>query len=116
MLRKENWFGWYSECEETFQILKECLTTAPGLALPEGNENFEVYTDASKKGLGCVLQQLGRVIAYASRQLKPYEENYPTHDMELAAVAFALKRRRHYLYGTSFKIFTDHKSLKYKHT
>ncbi|GJR50761.1 putative nucleotidyltransferase, ribonuclease H [Tanacetum coccineum] len=72
-----------------------------------------IYSDASKKGLGCVLMQHGKVIAYASRQLKPYEVNYPTHDLELAAVVFALKIWRHYLYGESCDIFTDHKSLKY---
>ncbi|GJT24991.1 retrotransposon protein, putative, ty3-gypsy subclass [Tanacetum coccineum] len=74
---------------------------------------FQIYSDASKKGLGCVLMQHGKVIAYASRQLKPYEVNYPTHDLELAAVVFALKIWRHYLYGESCDIFTDHKSLKY---
>nr|GFD23436.1 reverse transcriptase [Tanacetum cinerariifolium] len=66
-----------------------------------------------KKGLGCVLMQHGKVIAYASRQLKPYEVNYPTHDLELAVVVFALKIWRHYLYGESCDVFTDHKSLKY---
>nr|GFA01246.1 retrotransposon protein, putative, Ty3-gypsy subclass [Tanacetum cinerariifolium] len=74
---------------------------------------FQTYSDASKKGLGCVLMQHGKVIAYASRQLKPYEVNYPTHDLELAAVVFTLKIWRHYLYGESCDIFTDHKSLKY---
>ncbi|GKE26143.1 putative nucleotidyltransferase, ribonuclease H, partial [Tanacetum coccineum] len=73
---------------------------------------YQIYS-ASKKGLGCVLMQHGKVIAYASRQLKPYEENYPTHDLELAAVVFALKIWRHYLYGETCDIFTDHKSLKY---
>ena len=72
-----------------------------------------VYTNASRKGLGCVLMQEGKVIAYASRQLKSYELNYPTHDLELAAIVFALKIWRHYLYGRQFEIFTDHKSLKY---
>nr|GEX41852.1 retrotransposon protein, putative, Ty3-gypsy subclass [Tanacetum cinerariifolium] len=72
-----------------------------------------IYSDASKKGLGCVLMQHGKVIAYASRQLKPYEVNYPTHDLELAAVVFVLKIWRHYLYGESCDVFTDHKSLKY---
>nr|GFB47848.1 reverse transcriptase [Tanacetum cinerariifolium] len=74
---------------------------------------YQTYSDASKKGLGCVLMQHGKVIAYASRQLKPYEENYPTHELELAAVVFALKIWRHYLYGETCDIFTDHKSLKY---
>nr|GEZ61849.1 putative reverse transcriptase domain-containing protein [Tanacetum cinerariifolium] len=74
---------------------------------------FQIYSDASKRGLGCVLMQHGKVIAYASRQLKPYEVNYPTHDLELVAVVFALKIWRHYLYGESCDVFTDHKSLKY---
>ncbi|KAI3744341.1 hypothetical protein L1987_57420 [Smallanthus sonchifolius] len=81
--------------------------------LPEGVEDFVVYSDASKLGLGCVLMQRGKVIAYASRQLKTHEANYPTHDLELAAVVFALKIWRHYLYGTKCTIYTDHKSLKY---
>nr|GEY69648.1 reverse transcriptase domain-containing protein [Tanacetum cinerariifolium] len=74
---------------------------------------FQIYSDASKKGLGCVLMQHGKVIAYASKQLEPYEVNYPTHDLELAAVVFTLKIWRHYLYGESCDVFTDHKSLKY---
>ncbi|TYJ98730.1 pol protein [Cucumis melo var. makuwa] len=73
----------------------------------------ELCNDASKKGLGCVLMQQGRVIAYASSQRKSHEQNYPTHDLELAAVIFALKIWRHYLYGEKIQIFTDHKSLKY---
>ena len=92
------------------------MTTAPVLALPEGTEDFVIYTDASRAGLGCVLQQRDRVISYASRQLKPGEESYPTHDLELAAVVHALKIWRHYLYGTSCKVMTDHKSLKYLFT
>ena len=72
-----------------------------------------MYTDASLNGLGCVLMQDGHVIAYASRQLRPHEQNYPTHDLELAAIVHALKTWRHYLYGETFHIFTDHKSLKY---
>ena len=72
-----------------------------------------VYSDASMIGLGCVLMQRGRVIAYGSRQLKTHEGNYPVHDLELAAVIYALKLWRHYLYGEDFEIFTDHKSLQY---
>ena len=70
-----------------------------------------VYSDASRLGLGCVLMQNDRVIAYAFRRLKKHEENYPTHDLELIAVVFALKIWRHYLYGVPCRIFTDHKSL-----
>ncbi|XP_037474324.1 uncharacterized protein LOC119350746 [Triticum dicoccoides] len=106
-------FEWSDECEKSFQELKNRLVSAPVLALPVGGEEFTIYCDASKIGLGCVLMQRGKVIAYASRQLKPYEQNYPTHDMELAAVIFALKIWRHYLYGEHCEIFTDHKSLKY---
>nr|GFC56125.1 reverse transcriptase [Tanacetum cinerariifolium] len=88
------------------------LVSAPVLTLPSGSGGFQIYSDASKKGLGCVLMQHGKVIAYASRQLNSYEVNYPTHDLELAAVVFALKIWRHYLYGESCDVFTDHKSLK----
>ena len=72
-----------------------------------------MYSDASRVGLGCVLMQDGKVVAYASRQLKPHEKNYPTHDSELAAVVFALKIWQRYLYGEKCRIFTYHKSLKY---
>uniref|UniRef100_A0A2N9I1S3 RNA-directed DNA polymerase n=1 Tax=Fagus sylvatica TaxID=28930 RepID=A0A2N9I1S3_FAGSY len=106
-------FEWSEECEQSFQELKRRLVSAPILTIPDGSGGLIIYSDASKKGLGCVLMQHGRVVAYASRQLKPYEQNYPTHDMELAAVVFALKIWRHYLYGVQCEIFTDHKSLKY---
>ncbi|GJV28473.1 retrotransposon protein, putative, ty3-gypsy subclass [Tanacetum coccineum] len=100
--------------EKSFEELKQRLVSSPILTLPSGSGGFQIYSDASKKGLGCVLMQHGKVIAYASRQLKPYEVNYPTHDLELAAVVFALKIWRHYLYGEIVcDIFTDHKSLKY---
>ncbi|XP_062179431.1 uncharacterized protein LOC133884047 [Phragmites australis] len=106
-------FVWTDECEVSFETLKNKLVNAPILALPESGKSFTVYTDASRIGLGCVLMQEGQVIAYASRQLKTHEQNYPTHDLELAAVVFALKSWRHYLYGESCDIFTDRKSLKY---
>ncbi|GJQ98708.1 putative reverse transcriptase domain-containing protein [Tanacetum coccineum] len=83
------------------------------LALPEGNKDFVIYCDASHQGLGAVLMQREKVIAYASRQLKPYEENYTTHDLELGAVVFALKIWRHYLYGTKCTVLTDHRSLQH---
>ena len=104
---------WTEDCERSFRTLRERITTAPVLCLPYGHEGFVVFSDASGIGLGCVLMQRGRVIAYASRQLKVHEQNYPTHDLELAAIVFALRIRRHYLYGVSFQLFTDHKSLKY---
>ncbi|XP_028058863.1 uncharacterized protein LOC114262693 [Camellia sinensis] len=84
-------FEWSEQRESAFQELKTKLTTAPILSLPSGTEGFVIYSDASYKGIGCVLMQNGRVIAYASYQLKPHEKNYPTHDLELAAVVFALK-------------------------
>ena len=80
--------------------------------LTSGRE-YALYSNASKIGLGCVLMQDGKVVTYASRQMKPHEQNYPTHNWELAAVVFALKIWRHYLYGEKCRIFTVHKSLKY---
>ncbi|RVW59896.1 Transposon Ty3-G Gag-Pol polyprotein [Vitis vinifera] len=106
-------FEWSDDCECSFQELKNRLVSAPILTIPSGSGGFVVYSDASYQGLGCVLMQHGRVVAYASRQLKPYERNYPTHDLELAAVVFALKIWRHFLFGETCEIFTDHKSLKY---
>jgi len=113
LTRKNIRWEWSKECDESFQELKRRLTTAPVLILPSGIEGFVVYSDASRKGLGCVLMQHGKVVAYASRQLKTHEVNYPVHDLELAAVVFALRVWRHYLYGSRVQIFTDHKSLKY---
>ncbi|GJX26065.1 putative reverse transcriptase domain-containing protein [Tanacetum coccineum] len=101
------------KAEATFQLLKQKLYTAPILALPEGSENFVVYCDASHKGLGVVLMQKEKVIAYASHQLKVHEKNYTTYDLELSAIVFALKMWRHYLYSTKCIVFTDHKSLKH---
>ncbi|GKF07338.1 putative reverse transcriptase domain-containing protein, partial [Tanacetum coccineum] len=97
--------------DEAFQILKEKLCNASVLALLDGPDDFMVYCDASKQGFGSVLMQQGKVIAYASRQLKKHEKNYTTHDLELGAVVFALKIWRHYLYGTKSVIYTDHKYL-----
>ncbi|KAL0534344.1 hypothetical protein IC582_028634 [Cucumis melo] len=113
LTRKGAPFVWSKACEDSFQTLKQKLVTAPVLTVPDGSGSFVIYSDASKKGLGCVLMQQGKVVAYASRQLKSHEQNYPTHDLELAAVVFALKIWRHYLYGEKIQIFTDHKSLKY---
>ncbi|KAL0544273.1 hypothetical protein IC582_019386 [Cucumis melo] len=113
LTRKGAPFIWSKACEDSFQNLKQKLVTAPVLTVPDGSGSFVIYSDASKKGLGCVLMQQGKVVAYASRQLKSHEQNYPTHDLELAAMVFALKIWRHYLYGEKIQIFTDHKSLKY---
>ncbi|GJW59953.1 retrotransposon protein, putative, ty3-gypsy subclass [Tanacetum coccineum] len=106
-------FEWGEKQEAAFQTLKNKLCSAPILALPQGAENFVVYYDASHKGLGVVLMQNKKVIAYASRQLKIHEKNYTTHDLELGAVVFALKIWRHYLYGTKCTVFIDHKSLQH---
>ncbi|GJV28493.1 putative reverse transcriptase domain-containing protein [Tanacetum coccineum] len=95
-------FDWGEKEEAAFQTLKQKLCSAPILALPKGSENFMVYCDASHKGLGAVLMQKERVIAYASRQLKIHEKNYMTRDLELGAVVFALKMWRHYLYNTKW--------------
>nr|GFC97177.1 putative reverse transcriptase domain-containing protein [Tanacetum cinerariifolium] len=113
LMRKGEKFVWNEDREKSFEELKQRLVYAPVLTLPSGSGRFQIYSDASKKGLGCVHMQHGKVIAYASRQLMPYEVNYPTYDLELAAVIFALMIWRHYLYGESCDIFTDHKSLKY---
>nr|KYP43469.1 Retrovirus-related Pol polyprotein from transposon 17.6 [Cajanus cajan] len=113
LTRKEQPFIWTDVCERSFEELKRRLTTSPVLVLPDSGEPFDVYCDASHQGLGCVLMQHGKVVAYTSRQLKNHERNYPTHDLELAAVVFALKIWRHYLYGARFSVFSDHKSLKY---
>ncbi|XP_073133683.1 uncharacterized protein [Henckelia pumila] len=116
LTQKNSKFNWDELCEKSFQTLKEKLASTPVLILPTEGKDFTIYSDESKEGLGCVLMQEGRVIAYASRQLKPYEQNYPTHDLELAVVVFALNIWRHYLYGAKCEIFTDHQSLKYLFT
>ncbi|GJR92585.1 reverse transcriptase domain-containing protein [Tanacetum coccineum] len=113
LTQKNQKYVWGMEQEEAFQTLKNNLCDAPILTLPDGVEDFVVYCDASNQGLGCVLMQRGKVIAYASRQLKIHEKNYTTHDLELGAVVFALKTWRHYLYGTKSVIYTDHKSLQH---
>ncbi|WVZ76471.1 hypothetical protein U9M48_024447, partial [Paspalum notatum var. saurae] len=113
LTKKNAKYLWDSKCEEAFTSLKKSLTSAPVLAQPDVTKPFDVYCDASGNGLGCVLMQEGRVIAYASRQLRKHEANYATHDLELAAVVHALKIWRHYLLGNTCHIYTDHKCLKY---
>ncbi|GKF26685.1 putative reverse transcriptase domain-containing protein, partial [Tanacetum coccineum] len=110
---KNKKYIWGEDQESAFQLLKQKLCEASILALPEENDNFVVYCDASHQGLGAMLIQREKVIAYASRQLKPNEENYTTYDLKLGAVVFALKIWRHYLYGTKCTVFTDHKSLQH---
>ncbi|KAK8510296.1 hypothetical protein V6N12_073367 [Hibiscus sabdariffa] len=113
LLQKGVKYEWSDARRQAFEKLKEALTNAPVLIQPVSGKEFVVYSDALYVGLGCVLMQEGRVVAYASRQLKTHEKNYPTHDIELAAVVFALKIWRHYLYGERCTVYTDHKSLKY---
>ncbi|GJY15812.1 putative reverse transcriptase domain-containing protein [Tanacetum coccineum] len=132
LLKKEKLYAKFSKCDFWIHIvqflghlidsqglhvdpakIKAKLCEAPILALLKGNDNFVVYCDASHQGIGALLMQREKVIAYASRQLKPNEENYTTHDLELGAVVFALKIWRHYLYRTKCTVFTDHKSLQH---
>ncbi|KAD0254408.1 hypothetical protein E3N88_44556 [Mikania micrantha] len=113
LTQKSQAFIWGQKQEDAFQLLKQKLCNSPILSLPEGSDDFIVYCDASNLGLGCVLMQRDKVIAYASRQLKVHEKNYNTHDLELGAVVFALKIWRHYLCGTKCVIYTDHKSLQH---
>jgi hypothetical protein len=113
LLQKDKKFEWTNACERSFCELKRRLTTAPVLVLSDIHKDFTIYCDTSRQGLGCVLMQEGRVVAYASRQLETHEQNYPTHDLELAAVVHALKIWRHYLIGNKCEIYIDHKSLKY---
>jgi hypothetical protein len=112
LLEKDKEFKWTASCQDSFEELKKRLTTAPVLVTPDLQKSFDIYCDVSRQGLGCVLMQEGHVIAYASRQLRKHELNYPTHDLELAVVVHALKIWRHYIMGTKCQIYTDHKSLK----
>ncbi|GJW90044.1 putative reverse transcriptase domain-containing protein [Tanacetum coccineum] len=111
LTQKKVKFVWDEKQEAAFQLLKHKLCSAPILALIEGSDDFIAYCNASIKGLGDVLMQREKVIAYALRQLKIHEKNYTTHDLELGAVVFALKIWRHYMYGTKCTVFTDHKMI-----
>ncbi|GJU55649.1 putative reverse transcriptase domain-containing protein [Tanacetum coccineum] len=113
LTQKSKTFDWGKEQELAFQTLKDKLCNVSVLALPDGPEDFVVYCNASEIGLGCMLMQRGKVIAYASRQLKIHEKNYTTYDLELGAVVFALKIWRYYLYETKSVIYMDHKSLQH---
>ena len=106
-------FEWTDACEQNFQELKKRLVTALILTIQKGEYGFVIYCDASSQGLGAVLMQHGRVIAFASRQLKDNEKNYLTHDLELAILVFVLMMWRLYLYGVNCDIYVDHKNLKY---
>lgn len=111
LTRKGKNFEWIKECEKSFQKLKERLTSSPILILPDPSKQFDVYCDVSYQGLGCVLIQVRKVIACVSRQLKVHERNYPTHDLEITSIMFALKIWRHYLYGSKFTMLSDHKTM-----
>jgi hypothetical protein len=113
LLKKGNKYVWSEACNEAFKRLKKLLTTSFVLAQPDTTKPFDVYCDASGTGLGAVLMQEGRVISYSSRQLRRHKENYPTHDLALAAVVMALWTWRHYLLWNVVHIYTDHKSLTY---
>ena len=113
LLHKNVKYEWSEKCQRSFDKLKAFLTEASVLTQPTCGKEYVIFSDASLNGLGCVLMQEGKVVAYASRQLKSHEKNYPTHDLESAAIVFALKIWRHYLYGEKCFIYTDHKSLKY---
>src|SRR3989337_2454421 len=116
LLHKGVKFEWTDKCQESCQTLKDKLTSAPVLAPPDSRKDFMIYCDASRQGLGCVLMQERKVIAYGSHQLRPHEDKYPMHDLELAIVIYALKLWRHYLLGNRWEIYTDHQSLKYLYT
>jgi hypothetical protein len=113
LLKKGVKIVWSKKCEKAFHTLREHLTIAPVLAQPDNTKPFNVYCDASGTGLGCVRMYDNRVIAYASQALRPHEQNYPTYDLELAAVIHALKIWRHYIMGTHCNIYTNHKGLTY---
>jgi hypothetical protein len=113
LLEKNKAFEWTTECQASFEELKKRLTSARVLILPNLTKKYDIYCDALRRGLGCVLMQEGQVVCYASRQLRNQEENYPTHDLELATVVHGLKIWRHYLIGQHCEIYNDHKSLKY---
>jgi hypothetical protein len=113
LLEKGREFKWDEKCQESFDQLKERLMSPPVLIMPDLQKGFDIYCDACGQGLRCVLMQEGHVTDYASRQLRKHELNYPTHDLELAAVVHALKIWRHYIMGTKSQVYMDHKSLKY---
>jgi hypothetical protein len=99
LLENNKTFEWTTECQASFEELRKRLTSAPVLVLPDLTKKFDIYCDASRRGLECVLMQEGQVVCYASCQLWKHEENYPPHDLELAAVVHALKIWRYYLLG-----------------
>jgi hypothetical protein len=113
LLEKGREFKWDQKCQDSFNLLEVRLMSPPVLVMPDLQKGFDIYCDACGQGLGCVLMQEGHVITYASHQLQKHELNYPTHDLELAAIVHAFKIWRHYVMGTKCQVYTDHKSLKY---
>ena len=113
LTKKKVIFEWSEICEKSYQELKDQFTSAPSLTLWRRGAGYVVYCDASREDLGCVLMQDCKVIAYASRELRIHEKNYPTHDLELDDVVFALKLGIHYLYVVHVDVYTDHKILQY---
>jgi hypothetical protein len=111
LLEKNKDFDWTEECQVNFEELKKRLTSELVLIVPDITKKFNIYCDASRQVLGCVLMQDGQVVSYASRQLRKHEKNYPTHDLELAAVVHALKIWRHYLIGLERSLASE-KSIK----
>ena len=113
LLKNDVKFEWNDKCQARFEQLKQLMIDTPVLTQPTPSKEYTLHSNALGIGLGCVLMQDGKVVAYASRQLKPHEKNYPTYDLELAMVVFALKIWLHYLYGEKCRVYRDHKSLKY---
>jgi hypothetical protein len=113
LLEKNKAFEWTVECQASFEELRKRLTLAPVLVLLDLTKKFDIYCDASHRGLGCILMQEGQVVCSTYLQLRKHEKNYPTHDLELAIVVHALKIWRHYLIGLRYEIYSYHKSLKY---
>jgi hypothetical protein len=113
LLEKNKDFDWTEGCQASFEELKKQLTSTLVLILPDITKKFDIYCDASRQGLECVLMQDGKVDSYTSHQLRKHEENYTTNDLELATGVHALKIWRHYLISHRCEIYSDHKSLKY---
>ena len=114
--KKKSMFEWTEACKKSIKEIKDRPISTSVLTMPKYGTNYTMYRDASSVYLGCVIMKVGMVIAYGSRHLKVHENNYPTHDLELVAVVFALKLWRHYLYGVHVDVFTDHKNLQYAFT
>jgi hypothetical protein len=113
LLEKNKDFDWTERCQASFEELKKRLTSTLVLILPDITKKFDIYCDATRQGLECILMQDGKVDSYTSHQLRKHEENYTTNDLELATVVHALKIWGHYLISHRCEIYSDDKSLKY---